>query len=179
MDIRYTNTLQLDYDCNYLDPEKSNSSDFILSCINKPNTKNPLHYDQCLNTSIDVQEDTMEGFSNDHSSKGPGVSYTPKGTCHDGYSRDKDGYCNIQVFRGRVRDGAWQRGHHNETMHDGKENYQICGKDNFLGLSNGYLLCDKKEEEEGVIEKIVEIDEEVDEEVEVLPYDTIETFSNI
>ena len=23
MDIRYTNTLQLDYDCNYLDPEKS------------------------------------------------------------------------------------------------------------------------------------------------------------
>ena len=41
MDIRYTNTLQLDYDCNYLDPEKSNSSDFILSCINKPNTKNP------------------------------------------------------------------------------------------------------------------------------------------
>ena len=61
----------------------------------------------------------------------------------------------------------------------GKENYQICGKDNFLGLSNGYLLCDKKEEEDGVTVKIVEVDEEVEEVEEVLPYDNIETFLNI
>jgi len=165
---KYTNSLQLDYDCNYLDPEKSNSTDFILACINKPNVKNPFHHDKCLNLSIDVNSDTIEGFSNDHSTKGPGVSYTPKGVCHDGYSKDKNGECNIQYFRGRLRDGNWQRGHHNETMHDGKENYQICGKRNFIGLSNGHPVCEQ-EEQEG--------QQEVE---EVTPYetDTVESFAN-
>ena len=168
MDIRYTNTLQLDYDCNYLDPEKSNSHDFILSCINKPNIENPLHYDQCLNTSINIQEgDTIEGFSNDHSTKGPGVSYTPKDSCHDGYSKDKNGKCNIQIFRGRIRDGDWQRGHQSEIMHDGKENYQLCGQNNFLGLSNGHLVCDKNENED-----------EEEKEKEILPYGNVENFAN-
>jgi len=165
---KYTNSLQLDYDCNYLDPEKSNSTDFILACINKPNVKNPFHHDKCLNLSIDVNSDTIEGFSNDHSTKGPGVSYTPKGVCHDGYSKDKNGECNIQYFRGRLRDGNWQRGHHNETMHDGKENYQICGKGQFIGLSNGHPVCEQEEQEE---------QQEVE---EVTPYetDTVESFAN-
>ena len=156
----HTSQYKLDYDCNYLDPEKSNSSDFLLSCINKPDVKNPLHYNNCLNASINIQE----GFSNDHSSNGPGVSYTPLNSCHDGYSLDKNGECNIQFIRGRERDGDWQRGHHSEIMHSGKKNYQICGNDKFLGLSNGYMLCSKKENDGG------------EEEVKVTPY-TIENFA--
>ena len=174
---KYTNTLQLDYDCNYLNPEESNSSDFILSCINKPNIKNPMDYGMCLNPSIDLQnEDMVEGFSNDNSTNGPGVSYTPKGTCHDGYTRDKDGECNIQLFRGRVRDGAWQRGHHNETMHHGKENLNLCGNNTFRGLSNGYLVCDEQKNKQGE-------DEEGEKNSNQIPltYElfTLETFSNV
>ena len=71
---------------------------------------------------------------------------------------------NIQIFRGRIRDGDWQRGHQSEIMHDGKENYQLCGQNNFLGLSNGHLVCDKNEEEK--------------EEKEVLPYGNVENFAN-
>ena len=130
----------------------SNSSDFILSCINRPGEENPLHRDLCLNLSIQL-EDNIEGFSNDHSEKGPGVSYTPLGTCHDGYIRDGVGKCNIQEYRGRTRDGDWQRGHSAEIMHDGKENYKVCGKDTFLGISNGHPRCEKNENaEEQVIE---------------------------
>ena len=44
---RYTNTLQLDNECNYIDPENSSSKDFILSCINKPSISNPLDYNKC------------------------------------------------------------------------------------------------------------------------------------
>ena len=177
---------QSDLDCNYLNPEKSNAQDILLSCINKPNKENPSHYDLCLNTSIDVHtEENIEGFANDHSTKGPGVSYTPKGVCHDGYSKDENGVCNIQTFRGRVRDGEWQRGHHNENMHKGKKNYQFCGKQRFLGLSNGFIMCDKEEENEGVkIEGVevkiegVEVEVEVE---EIQPYedDEYETFENI
>ena len=98
-------------------------------------------------------EDMVEGFSNDNSTNGPGVSYTPKGTCHDGYTRDKDGACNIQLIRGRVRDGAWQRGHHNETMHHGKENLNLCGNNTFIGLSNGYLVCDEQKSDQGEEDK--------------------------
>ena len=54
-------------------------------------------------------------------------------------------------------------------MHDGKENYQLCGQNNFLGLSNGHLVCDKNEEEKEEKEK---------EEKEVLPYGNVENFAN-
>ena len=163
----HTSQYKLDYDCNYLDPEKSNSSEFILSCINNPNIKNNLHYNNCLNTSIELLEDGIEPFSNDHSTKGPGVSYVPKGTCHDGYMKDGNGECNLQYYRGRIRDGNWQRGHHNETMHQNKDNYRICDGGIFLGLSNGYLLCDK-EDEKGKEEK-----------KEILSFTEVEEFANI
>jgi hypothetical protein len=147
------NSMQIDNDCNYIDPENMNSREFIQSCIKNPSQENPFHYDKCLNLSIQL-EDNVEGFSNDHSSKGPGVSYTPLGMCHDGYIRGEDGKCNILEYRGRVRDGNWQRGQHSETMHDGKENYNICGINSiFLGLSNGHPRCELKENtEEPVIE---------------------------
>jgi len=148
-----TNSMQIDHDCNYIDPENMNSNQFIQSCIKNPSQENPFHYDKCLNLSIQV-EDNIEGFSNDHSTKGPGVSYTPLGMCHDGYIRNENGKCNILEYRGRVRDGNWQRGQHSETMHDGKENYNICGINSiFLGLSNGHPRCELKENiEEPVIE---------------------------
>lgn len=150
---RYTNTLQIANDCNYLNLDDLNSSDYILSCINRPQEENPLHYNSCLNMSIQVNNDTMEGFANDHSTKGPGVSYVPLGVCHDGYTKDEKGMCNILEWRGRNRDGDWQRGQHSEIMHDGKENYKICGNDTFLGLSNGYVRCEKNENaEEQIIE---------------------------
>ena len=151
----YTNTLEILNKCNYIDPEKSNASDFILSCINQPNEVNPLFDNNCINMSIQVDNDMdVEGFSNDNSSQGPGVSYTPLGTCHDGYKRDELGKCVIQEYRGRTRDGDWQRGNHTETMHDGKDNYKICGNGGtFLGLSNGHPRCEKNEDaEEQVIE---------------------------
>lgn len=159
---KYTNTLQLDHECNYLDPEKTSSNNFIVSCINKPKVENPLNYDKCLNTGVDI----IEGFSSDISSKGSGVSYTPKGMCHDGYSKNENGVCNIQNYRGRTRDGRWQRGHHTEIMHDGKENYQLCGNNQFLGLSNGFPLCEEKEETLK-IQDIIPFEKE-----------TTETFSN-
>jgi len=155
MDIgkSYTNTLEILNKCNYIDPEKSNASDYLLSCINQPNEINPIFDNYCINMSIQVDDDT-EGFSNDHSSHGPGVSYAPLGTCHDGYVRDESGKCVILEYRGRTRDGDWQRGHSGETMHDGKENYKICGNGStFIGLSNGNPRCEKNEEaEEQVIE---------------------------
>jgi len=154
MDIgrEYTNTLEILNKCNYIDPEKSNASDFILSCINQPSEINPIFDNNCINMSIQVDND-IEGFSNDHTSHGSGVSYTPLGTCHDGYIRDEVGKCVIQEYRGRKRDGDWQRGHSAETMHYGKENYKICGNDTFLGLSNGNPRCEKNEDvEEQVIE---------------------------
>lgn len=169
---RYTNTLQLDNDCNYLDPEKSPSKDFILSCINKPSINNPLNYEKCLNISqndgwkIDGESikenihwenilkdtenkkiDSIEGFSNDYSSRGSGVSYVPLGDCHDGYFKDENGECNLQSWRGRYRDGDWIRGHNVETMHADKKIYSICGEDNFKGLSNGYIMCEKVSKE--------------------------------
>ena len=99
--------------------------------------------------SIQVEE----GFSNDHSSNGSGVSYTPLGTCHDGQIRDENGKCIYQEYRGRVRDGDWQRGHQSEIMHDHKEIYKICPTGVFLGLSNGHPVCEKNEDaEEPVIE---------------------------
>ena len=155
MDSRgYTNTLEILNKCNYIDPEKSNASDFILSCINQPSEINPIFDNHCINMSIQVDNDNdIEGFSNDNSSHGPGVSYTPLGTCHDGYIRDESGKCVIQEYRGRKRDGNWQRSHQSESMHDGKENYKICGNGTFLGLSNGHPRC---EQNETVEEPIVE-----------------------
>ena len=167
--VDHTKQYELDYDCNYLDPEKSNSSEFIFSCINRPHIKNDLHYNNCLNTSIDIPRDSIEPFSNDHSSKGPGVSYTPKGTCHDGYMKDEMGNCNLHYFRGRIRDGSWQRGNHNETMHADKNNYQICGKGDFLGLYNGHLLCDM-----GKVE-----DNKKENEKEISSFTEVEEFANI
>jgi hypothetical protein len=151
----YTNALEILNKCNYIDPEKSNASDFILSCINQPNEINPIFDNNCINMSIQVDNDMdVEGFSNDHTSHGSGVSYTPLGTCHDGYIRDQEGRCVILEYRGRTRDGNWQRGHSAETMHDGKDNYKICSNGGtFLGLSNGHPRCEKNEDvEEPVIE---------------------------
>ena len=148
----YTNTLEILNECNYIDPEKSNSSDFILSCINQPNQKNPIVDNYCINMSIQL-DDGVEGFANDHSSHGSGVSYSPLGVCHDGYIRDKNGKCILQEYRGRIRDGDWQRGNHNEIIHDGKENYKICGLNTFLGLSNGHPMCEENEDDE---EQIIE-----------------------
>ena len=182
---KFTNTLQIANDCNYINPEISNSSDFILSCISKPEIKNPNHYDNCLNASIEVKneikEEIIEGLENqdenqdenhhssDHSTKGAGVSYTPLGSCNDGYIR-VNGHCHYKLWEGRHRDGDWQRGHHNETMHLDKGNYSLCGIRQFLGLNeDGHVLCgSKKEGGEG-------------EEVEVKPFeeDTIETFANV
>jgi len=154
MDIgkRYTNSLEILNQCNYIDPDKSNARDFILSCINQPHEINPMFDNNCINMSIQVND--TEGFSNDHSSHGPGISYTPLGTCHDGYIRDEKGDCILQAYRGRIRDGDWQRGNHAETIHDGKENYNICGSGGtFLGLSDGNPRCEKKE---GVEEPVIE-----------------------
>lgn len=148
----YTNTLEILNECNYIDPEKSNSSDFILSCINQPNQKNPIFDNYCINMSIQL-EDNVEGFANDHSSQGPGVSYTPLGVCPDGYIRDENGKCNLQEYRGRTRDGDWQRSPFSEIMHFAKENYKICGSNKFIGLSNGHPMCENNEDaEEQIIE---------------------------
>ena len=142
MELSRTEIIQKDAECNYLDLNKSNSNDILLSCVNNPNKSNPINklFKGSLNTSI-------ESFSSDMSSIGSGVSYVPKGSCHDGYSKDENGIC-VQKWRGRIRDGNWQRGHHNETMHDGKENYQICGDGQFLGLENGYIKCELSEKNE-------------------------------
>ena len=72
MDSRgYTNTLEILNKCNYIDPEKSNASDFILSCINQPSEINPIFDNHCINMSIQVDnENDMEGVSNDNSSHG-------------------------------------------------------------------------------------------------------------
>ena len=91
--------------------------------------------------------DTIEGFSNDYALEGPGVSYVPEGECHDGYFKDENGECNLQAWRGRYRDGDWLRGHNVEIMHADKKIYSICGQDNFIGISNGYIKCQSVSEE--------------------------------
>jgi len=141
-----TDILEILNQCNILNPEESNSEDFILSCINQPNKKNPIQDDYCINMSIQYDQNDVEGFSNDHSSHGPGVSYTPLGVCHDGQIRNQDGLCSYQQYRGRNRDGDWQRGNHNETMHLNKELYNICSSGTFLGLQNGHPICEKDED---------------------------------
>ena len=172
---KYSNTLQLDNECNYLNPEELNSSNFLHSCISKPHVENPLSYDYCLNAPQPLKkEGIVEGFTNDKPTLGPGVSYSPEGTCPDGFKKDNNGECNIQVFRGRSRDGNYQRGHNHETMHADKENFQICGKDKFLGynLHDGHIKCESKEESSK--------EESSKEEEEIIPYEknTIETFAN-
>ena len=81
--------------------------------------------------------------------------------------KGENGECNLHYYRGRIRDGNWQRGHHNETMHKNKDNYRICDGGIFLGLSNGYLLCDK-EDEKGKEEK-----------EEIISFTEVEEFANI
>ena len=93
----------------------------------------------------------IEGFSSDISSSG--VYYLPKGTCPDGHEKIDD-KC-IQKFKGRVRDGNWQRSHHHgEITHNQttQNNLNICGDGfTFGGIdSNGYINCsesDKKIEQ--------------------------------
>lgn len=139
MTLSYDELIQKQGECNYIDLETSNSSDILLSCINKPNEINPITNNKGrVNISI-------EGFSSDMSSVGGGVSYIPKGTCHDGYQKDENGKC-IQKWSGRVREGDLHRDIHNVSILDGKENYKICGNNNFLGIDNsGYLKCDINE----------------------------------
>ena len=153
-----TEIIRNDANCNYLDLQSNSATQILHSCINNPQATNDGG-NGALNPSIT----TIEPFSSDMPSTDGGVSYVPKNACHDGYSKNENGIC-VQKWRGSARDGNWQRGHHNETMHDGKENYQLCGQNNFLGLSNGHLVCDKNEEEK--------------EEKEVLPYGNVENFAN-
>lgn len=161
----YTDYLEVLNQCNYINPDISNSEDFILSCINQPNKKNPAPDDYCINMSIQMQDDNVEGFSNDHSSIGPGVSYSPLGICHDGQTRDEEGRCVYQEYRGRKRDGGWQRGNHNETMHEDKQLYKICSNGTFLGLLNGHPICEINEDnEENIIEGFTPVRIEKDEE---------------
>jgi hypothetical protein len=152
----YSDILELHNLCNYIDPETSNAQDSLLSCIKKPEKKNPLSDGYCLNLGIEMlDEDTIEGFSNDHSSLGSGVSYVPRGFCHDGQIRDENLNCIYQEYRGRERDGNWNRGHFSEIMHKDKELYKLCENGKFLGISNGYMICEKNQEDE-IKEKVIE-----------------------
>jgi len=145
-----TEIIQNDANCNYLDLQSNSASQILHSCINNPQATNDGG-NGALNPSIT----TIEPFSSDMPSTDGGVSYVPKNTCHDGYSKNENGIC-VQKWRGRERDGNWQRGHHNETMHDGKDNYEICGKGNkFLGLDKGYIRCEITEKGKELLEKEV------------------------
>mgnify|MGYP001219604785 FL=1 len=141
MKLSYEENLKKDAECNYIDFDKLNAHHILRSCINNPNESNPVKNKGSINMSI------QEGFSSDNASNGGGVSYIPKGSCHDGYEKDEKGEC-IQKWRGRHRDGNWQRGHFVDTIHDSKDNYKVCGENDFLGLDNGYIKCGEGKEEE-------------------------------
>ena len=56
---KYTNTLQLDNDCNYLSLDDLSSSHFIHSCISKPHVENPLSYNYCLNVQQPLKNEEI------------------------------------------------------------------------------------------------------------------------
>tara|TARA_B100000902_G_C27244301_1_gene881733 strand:+ start:926 stop:1405 length:480 start_codon:yes stop_codon:yes gene_type:complete len=132
--MEFSKILETDLQCNYLDLNKKNSQQMLLSCINAPDKK----YDCPISRgSINI-----EGFSSDMSSSG--VYYVPEGSCPDGYN--KEGNKCIQQFRGRVRDGNWQRSHHHgEITHfqTNQNNTNFCGNGFvFQGIdNNGYINC--------------------------------------
>ena len=146
-----TEIIENDQNCNYLDLDSMSASQIMHACVNNPQATN-----EGQNGSLNPSINMIEPFSSDMSSNtDSGVSYVPKNACHDGYNKDENGVC-IQHWIGRERDGDWQRGHHNETMHDGKDNYQICGKGNkFLGLDSGYIRCEITEQGKENVKKEV------------------------
>jgi hypothetical protein len=136
--MNYTSNIENDQMCNYINPNIHNSHQMLLACINKPDN----NYD-CPITRGSVN---IEGFSSDMSSSG--VYYIPEGSCPDGFQKKED-KC-IQIYRGRERNGNWQRSHHHgEITHNqtNQNNINICG-DGFIfkGIdSNGYIDCESSD----------------------------------
>ena len=151
--------IQNDQKCNYVDLENMSAQSMLYACSSQPNQPNPTNGTSGTNNLSIVPlpkekkeekkvKDVTEGFSSDMSTEGSGISYVPQGSCYDGYY-NIDGKC-IQLARGRARDSRYQYGTQIDVLSDGKENYQICGKDKFLGLENGFIKCENDPDNNGL-----------------------------
>lgn len=152
--MSYTSNIEKDHICNYIDPNTSNASKILLSCINKPEVvdKSGCNY-STLNIPThminkpknQILEDQIEGFSSDMTS-GPGVSYNKSG-CPDGQTKI-NGEC-YQVCRGcNYNDKKGYFGDSSKFPFGENSRYNgSCGSGYILqGVDqNGFIRCKKGE----------------------------------
>lgn len=136
--MSYTKLLEKDLLCNYIDPNTTDASKVLLSCINSPEQS---HEDNCVRSSVNIP--IIEGFTS-----GPGAYNLKKGECPDGHSKI-NGEC-YQVCRGcNYNDKHGYFGDSSKYPFGENSRYNgSCGKGyQLIGLdSDGYLKCEKKKD---------------------------------
>lgn len=144
--MSYTQIMERDLLCNYVDIQKRNASDIFFDCINQPvkkqeEPKEVVQENKFINTMRPIPEsskDLVEGFTSDMNIHGGGVENRrsgnpdPRGNkfCRNGQGCDYSHASKVYYFNPGT---------------DGAEPYQYCPNGTeFLGVNQqGEIVCSK------------------------------------